>query len=327
MQAAALLAREPNPDEARSPQRALGQPVPLRHAHRDPRRRAARGLADRKRHDRQRGGRGHVTTPADRPPLHTRQDFLDATGVLLVVRDPPPPPAAGRRASPPPCRPTRPKGAEILLAVWADGGVTALQRPCRPRHRHPHRARADRRRRTRPAAGPRERWCWATPRARRTRARPSPAHRSRSMPRRCGSRPRRRARWLLAQAAERFGAMPSRLRTEDGFIRSEDDPGFELAFGELIAERRELQLDPDAPTKAPQDYRVVGRSLPRVDIPAKARGRGRVRARPAQCRACCTAAWCARPMPAPSTATSSATRSIRWTRHRSRTFRASARWW
>ena len=57
--------------------------------------------------------------------LRTRQDFLNATGVLLVVRDPPPanPPAPGQPAAVP-GNPA--EGVEILLALWEDGRVTAL---------------------------------------------------------------------------------------------------------------------------------------------------------------------------------------------------------
>ena len=55
----------------------------------------------------------------------TRAGFLEATGVLLVVRDPPPPapPAPGQ----PPTVPGNPaEGVEILLALWDDGSATGL---------------------------------------------------------------------------------------------------------------------------------------------------------------------------------------------------------
>ncbi|MBU1360389.1 MAG: molybdopterin-dependent oxidoreductase, partial [Gammaproteobacteria bacterium] len=212
-----------------------------------------------------------MTTPADRPPLHTRKDFLDATGVLLVVRDPPVPPAhvAGQPAAVP-ANPA--EGPEILLAVWADGGVTAL-------NGHVDLGTGIRTALAQIVADELD-----VPLARvqmvlgDTARAPNQGATIASASIQIHAAPLRLAAaqargWLLAQAAERFGAMPSRLRTEDGFIRSEDDPGFELAFGELVAERREiLQLDADAPTKAPQDYRVVGRSMPRIDIPAKLAG-------------------------------------------------------
>jgi nicotinate dehydrogenase subunit B len=56
---------------------------------------------------------------------HTRADFHAAQGVLLVVRDPPPPPPPSP-GQPPAVFPNPAEGAEILLAVWADGRTTAL---------------------------------------------------------------------------------------------------------------------------------------------------------------------------------------------------------
>ena len=64
-----------------------------------------------------------MTRRADTP--RTRRDFLDSQGVLLVVRDPPPPPPPNRGQ--PPAVPGNPaEGLEILVAVWDDGSVTAL---------------------------------------------------------------------------------------------------------------------------------------------------------------------------------------------------------
>ena len=60
---------------------------------------------------------------AHAPP--TRAGFLEAQGVLLVVRDPPPPapPAPGQ----PPMVPGNPaEGVEILLALWDDGSANGL---------------------------------------------------------------------------------------------------------------------------------------------------------------------------------------------------------
>ena len=55
----------------------------------------------------------------------TRADFHAAQGVLLVVRNPPPapPPVKGQPAL---VAGNPAEGVEILIAVWDDGSVTAL---------------------------------------------------------------------------------------------------------------------------------------------------------------------------------------------------------
>src|ERR1700754_2384982 len=64
-----------------------------------------------------------MTRRADTP--RTRADFHAADGVLLVTRPAPPPapPAQGQPATVP-ANPA--EGPEILVAVWDDGSVTAL---------------------------------------------------------------------------------------------------------------------------------------------------------------------------------------------------------
>ncbi|MDE2297246.1 MAG: molybdopterin-dependent oxidoreductase, partial [Burkholderiales bacterium] len=60
---------------------------------------------------------------ADAP--RSRADLRAATGVLLVTREPPPAPAqASGQPATVPANPA--EGAEILIAVWDDGSVTAL---------------------------------------------------------------------------------------------------------------------------------------------------------------------------------------------------------
>jgi nicotinate dehydrogenase subunit B len=79
--------------------------------------------------------------------------------------------------------------------------------------------------------------------------------------------------FLLAQAAARFNVNADALDVRDGVVycRSGDIKG--IGYGELIAGRRvELNLATDAPLKSPEAYRIVGKSTPRVDIPAKATG-------------------------------------------------------
>ncbi|WP_341318189.1 molybdopterin cofactor-binding domain-containing protein [Paraburkholderia sp. IMGN_8] len=80
--------------------------------------------------------------------------------------------------------------------------------------------------------------------------------------------------FLLAEAASRFNVSADKLDVRDGVVfHRDDDAEKSIAYGELIAGRRiELTLAGDAPLKSPDTYKIVGKSTPRVDIPAKATG-------------------------------------------------------
>ncbi|MCW8085000.1 xanthine dehydrogenase family protein molybdopterin-binding subunit [Sabulicella glaciei] len=78
-------------------------------------------------------------------------------------------------------------------------------------------------------------------------------------------------REVLRRAGERFGAEPASLRIEEGMVVA---PGGRASLAELVrAGRVELAVDANAPIKAPEERRVVGRAAPRVDIPDKVFGR------------------------------------------------------
>src|SRR4051794_16383263 len=77
--------------------------------------------------------------------------------------------------------------------------------------------------------------------------------------------------FLLARAAERLEAPAENLRIEDGLIRGKDNRS--VSYGELIAgEIIRLELADDVPVKDVSAYSIVGQSVPRVDLPAKATG-------------------------------------------------------
>jgi len=80
---------------------------------------------------------------------------------------------------------------------------------------------------------------------------------------------------LINMAAEKLGKAPKDLDVVKGEVRPRDGgPG--VSFGSLVGDRRfELKVDARAPLKDPTTYAVVGKPLPRPDIPAKATGRHR----------------------------------------------------
>src|SRR5205814_6136825 len=58
---------------------------------------------------------------------------------------------------------------------------------------------------------------------------------------------------------------------EDGLIRGKDNRS--VSYGELIAgDTIRLELADDVPVKAVNAYTIVGQSVPRIDLPAKATG-------------------------------------------------------
>jgi nicotinate dehydrogenase subunit B len=78
---------------------------------------------------------------------------------------------------------------------------------------------------------------------------------------------------LLEQAAKRLDVKPEELRVANGVIRAGNR---RVSYGELIGGRTfSLKLDHAKPArfKDPKDYKLVGKSIPRVDIPQKVTGR------------------------------------------------------
>jgi nicotinate dehydrogenase subunit B len=76
--------------------------------------------------------------------------------------------------------------------------------------------------------------------------------------------------FLLARAAERLELPESDLAIEDGLIRGHNRS---ISYGELIAgETVRLELSNDVVVKDVGAYTIVGQSVPRVDLPAKATG-------------------------------------------------------
>src|SRR5512138_3677611 len=77
--------------------------------------------------------------------------------------------------------------------------------------------------------------------------------------------------FLVARAAERLELPVGDLAIEDGLIRGKENRS--VSYGELIAgETIQLELADDVPVKSADAYTIVGQSIPRVDLPAKATG-------------------------------------------------------
>jgi CO/xanthine dehydrogenase Mo-binding subunit len=76
---------------------------------------------------------------------------------------------------------------------------------------------------------------------------------------------------LVTEAARRRDLPPENFRTEDGVVISPD--GERFGYGELIpAELLHVRAQPKSNLKDPATFKVMGQSLPRVDIPAKVTG-------------------------------------------------------
>ncbi len=77
--------------------------------------------------------------------------------------------------------------------------------------------------------------------------------------------------FLVARAAERLDVPIDDLTIEDGLIRGKDNRS--VSYGELISgEVIRLELADDVTVKDVSAYSIVGQSVPRVDLPAKATG-------------------------------------------------------
>jgi nicotinate dehydrogenase subunit B len=77
-------------------------------------------------------------------------------------------------------------------------------------------------------------------------------------------------RFLVNRAAEKFGVPAFDLKVEKGIVISKIDPSKKISYGELIgAGRFELPVPKEIPMKKPAEFRLVGKSIPRVDIPPK----------------------------------------------------------
>ncbi len=77
---------------------------------------------------------------------------------------------------------------------------------------------------------------------------------------------------LLERAAQKWQVPVSSLKIQNGVVTDSANPSRKLSYGELIGEGFQIKVDPKAALKPHTDYTLVGRSVARVDIPAKVSG-------------------------------------------------------
>jgi len=91
-------------------------------------------------------------------------------------------------------------------------------------------------------------------------------------------------RELVRLAADRFGISPEKLTVKDGVVSLVGDRSKQISYGKLIGGQRlnvkikasgrgyDLKLAEDVRPKDYKQYKVVGSSAPRIDLPAKVTG-------------------------------------------------------
>jgi nicotinate dehydrogenase subunit B len=76
---------------------------------------------------------------------------------------------------------------------------------------------------------------------------------------------------LLAEAARRLDVAADTLRTQAGAVIAAD--GRTVGYGDLVADQLlHVEAQPTSPLKEPGSFKVMAKSIPRVDIPAKVTG-------------------------------------------------------
>ena len=79
---------------------------------------------------------------------------------------------------------------------------------------------------------------------------------------------------LVALASARLGAPAESLRTAEGAVFVATDPARRVGYGELVGDKRfDVKVGEQPKAKDPKAYTVVGKEVPRFDIPAKVAGK------------------------------------------------------
>lgn len=79
-------------------------------------------------------------------------------------------------------------------------------------------------------------------------------------------------RALVERAAQRLGAPVADLIVEDGVVRVKTNPRRAVAYSELLGSGLQMKVDPKIELRKASQYKLIGKSIARVDIPAKVTG-------------------------------------------------------
>src|SRR5215472_14383849 len=91
-------------------------------------------------------------------------------------------------------------------------------------------------------------------------------------------------RELLKLAAARLDSPVEQLSVTDGVVSVASNPAKKVTYADLLGGKRfnvkivasgvgwDMKVAPDVPVKNPKDYKIVGQSIPRVDLPGKFTG-------------------------------------------------------
>jgi nicotinate dehydrogenase subunit B len=79
-------------------------------------------------------------------------------------------------------------------------------------------------------------------------------------------------RALVDRAAQRLGVPADDLTVDDGVVRVKATPERTVRYGDLIGDGLKLEVDSKIALKKTPDYKLIGKSIRRVDIPAKVTG-------------------------------------------------------
>ena len=78
---------------------------------------------------------------------------------------------------------------------------------------------------------------------------------------------------LVNSAAKAWNVKPEDIEfSGDGKVQTKGDSTRISSYAALLGDMRSIEVDPKAPLKKPAEHRLVGKSIPRVDIPAKVTG-------------------------------------------------------